>query len=155
MPGPHRPEQKPDNHVEAEEPEVPAMLFPPPGERVVVPRGPQGHRQPNRDWRGVWRSVQCKVAGEMKYDPNPGGKYKPPHWILRVRMTDGGLLARFCNLLELSYLYSRQVKLAVKLSHLTGHWRRVVPPRTLSLQARGFQHVRRGRQRSDQRPPRG
>ena len=53
VPGPHRPEQEPDNHVEAEEPEVPAMPADPPGERVVVPRGPQqGERRPKRDWRG-------------------------------------------------------------------------------------------------------
>ena len=53
----------------------------------------------------------------MKYDPNPGGTGKP-HWILRVRVTDGGLLERFSNLLGLiSYLYSRQVKL---LSYLIG-----------------------------------
>ena len=102
VPGPHRPEQEPDNHVEAEEPEVPAMPADPPGERVVVPRGPQqGERRPKRDWRGVWRSVQCphcpKVAGEMKYDPSPGGTGNPT-WSLRVRMTDGGLLERFSNL---------------------------------------------------------
>ena len=92
-------EQEPDNHVEAEEPEVPAMPADPPGERVVIPRGPQqGERQPRRDWKGVWRSVQCphcpKVAGEMKCDPNPGTTGNPT-WSLRVRITDGGLLERF------------------------------------------------------------
>ena len=81
VPGPHRPEQEPDNHVEAEEPEAPAMPAHPPGERVVVPRGPQSERQPRRDWRGQWCPVQCphcpKVAGEIKYDPNPGSTGKP------------------------------------------------------------------------------
>ena len=88
--------------VPAAPPEVPVVPVPAQEERVVVPRGPQHHRQPNRvDFRGVWQDVQCpqcpKVAGQMKYDPNPGGKDKA-EWILRVRVTDGGFSAR-CSVL--------------------------------------------------------
>ena len=56
VPGPHRPEQEPDNHVEAEEPEVPAMPADPPGERVVDPvaRGLESCSTPTLS-QGRWR----------------------------------------------------------------------------------------------------
>ena len=112
--------EEPENQVEAEEegrvpappaevPEVPAMPVAAPEERVPAPRGPQRQRQPNRaDFKGVWEPIQCphcpKVAGELKHDPNPGGKDIPtPHWILRVRMTEDGLLERFRKFIRVNF----------------------------------------------------
>ena len=112
--------EEPENQVEAEEegrvpappaevPEVPAMPVAAPEERVPAPRGPQRQRQPNRaDFKGVWEPIQCphcpKVAGELKHDPNPGGKDIPtPHWILRVRKTEDGLLERFRKFIRVNF----------------------------------------------------
>ena len=114
------PGEEPENQVEAEEegrvpappaevPEVPAMPVAAPEERVPAPRGPQRQRQPNRaDFKGVWEPIQCphcpKVAGELKHDPNPGGKDIPtPHWILRVRKTEDGLLERFRKFIRVNF----------------------------------------------------
>ena len=76
--------------MEAEEPGPAAVVSEEPA--LPVPKVPAMAFPRIGGW--LYQCPHCpKVAGEMKYDPNSGGKdnFKPSHWIPRVRVTDGGL----------------------------------------------------------------